>query len=53
MAERALILVVDDSSITRTMVKGILETAGYRVQVAADGMQAWELLRGPPRSICS
>jgi two-component system chemotaxis sensor kinase CheA len=40
-----LILVVDDSSVTRTMVKGILELAGFRVQVAADGMQAWELLR--------
>ena len=43
-----LILVVDDSSVTRTMVKGILEAAGYRVQVAADGMQAWELLRSRP-----
>ena len=43
-----LILVVDDSSVTRTMVKGILEIAGYRVQVAADGMQAWELLRSRP-----
>ena len=36
-----LILVVDDSSVTRTMVKGILEIAGYRVQ-------AWELLRSRP-----
>ncbi len=43
-----MILVVDDSSVTRTMVKGILEMAGYRVQVAADGMQAWELLRSRP-----
>jgi two-component system, chemotaxis family, sensor kinase CheA len=43
-----MILVVDDSSVTRTMVKGILETAGFRVQVAADGMQAWELLRSRP-----
>ena len=43
-----MILVVDDSSVTRTMVKGILENAGYRVQVAADGMQAWELLRSRP-----
>jgi two-component system, chemotaxis family, sensor kinase CheA len=40
-----LVLVVDDSSVTRTMVKGILEAAGYRVQTAADGMQAWEMLR--------
>ena len=43
-----MILVVDDSSVTRTMVKSILETADYRVQVAADGMQAWELLRSRP-----
>ena len=40
-----LVLVVDDSSVTRTMVKGILEAEGYRVQTAADGMQAWEMLR--------
>jgi CheY-like chemotaxis protein len=30
------------------MVKGILELAGHRVQVAADGMRAWELLRSRP-----
>jgi two-component system chemotaxis sensor kinase CheA len=40
-----LVLVVDDSSVTRTMVKGILEAEGYRVHVASDGMQAWEMLR--------
>jgi two-component system, chemotaxis family, sensor kinase CheA len=39
------VLVVDDSSVTRTMVKGILEAEGFRVQVASDGMQAWEMLR--------
>jgi two-component system, chemotaxis family, sensor kinase CheA len=38
-----LVLVVDDASVTRTMVKGVLEVEGYRVQV--DGMQAWEMLR--------
>jgi two-component system, chemotaxis family, sensor kinase CheA len=43
--EAPLVLVVDDSSVTRTMVKGILEAEGYRVQTAADGMQAWEMLR--------
>lgn len=42
------VLVVDDSSVTRTMVKGILEAEGYRVQTAADGMQAWEMLRNRP-----
>jgi two-component system chemotaxis sensor kinase CheA len=42
------VLVVDDSSVTRTMVKGILEAEGYRVHTAADGMQAWEMLRSRP-----
>jgi two-component system chemotaxis sensor kinase CheA len=44
----AAILVVDDSSVTRTMMKGVLENAGFRVQTAADGMEAWEILRSRP-----
>ncbi|OFW42908.1 MAG: hypothetical protein A3J29_20595 [Acidobacteria bacterium RIFCSPLOWO2_12_FULL_67_14b] len=39
------ILVVDDSITTRTMEKNLLETAGYRVQVAVDGLEAWTLLK--------
>jgi two-component system chemotaxis sensor kinase CheA len=42
------ILVVDDSFTTRTLEKNILETAGYRVTVAADGLEAWTLLQAEP-----
>ncbi|MDP2786778.1 MAG: hybrid sensor histidine kinase/response regulator [Pseudomonadota bacterium] len=38
------ILVADDSITTRTLEQSILENAGYRVQVVADGAQAWEAL---------
>lgn len=40
-----LILVVDDSITTRTMEKNLLETAGYQVRVAVDGVEAWTLLK--------
>ena len=43
-AEARRILVVDDSITSRTMERNILEAAGYRVQVAADGVEAWGLL---------
>jgi two-component system chemotaxis sensor kinase CheA len=46
VAQAPLILVVDDSFTTRTLEKNILETAGYRVTVAADGLEAWTLLQG-------
>ena len=39
------LLVVDDSVTTRTLVKTILEAAGYEVTAAADGAQAWQLLQ--------
>ena len=42
----ATILVVDDALTTRTMERSLLELAGYRVEVAVDGEEAWELLRG-------
>lgn len=38
------ILVADDSITTRTLEQSILENAGYRVQVVADGTQALEAL---------
>jgi Chemotaxis protein histidine kinase and related kinases len=41
----ASILVVDDSITTRSLEKSILETSGYRVRVAVDGIEALELLR--------
>ena len=41
-AERRLrILVVDDSITTRTLEKNILETAGFDVTVAIDGVEGW------------
>ena len=44
-AARATILVVDDSITTRTLEKGILEAAGYRVVVCVDGQDALDRLR--------
>lgn len=43
--EPSSILVVEDSITTRTLEKNILEAAGYRVGVAADGEEAWGLLQ--------
>jgi len=39
------ILVVDDSFTTRTLETSILETNGYTVRVAVDGLEALDLLR--------
>ncbi len=39
------LLVVDDSVTTRTLVKSILEAAGYTVLTAPDGASAWEILQ--------
>ena len=41
---RPVVLVVDDSIVTRTLERNILETAGYDVRVAADGHEAWQSL---------
>jgi two-component system chemotaxis sensor kinase CheA len=38
------ILVVDDSVTTRTLIKSILETAGYQISAARDGQHALEIL---------
>lgn len=43
-ANRVRVLVVDDSITTRTLEKNILETAGFEVQVAIDGAEAWSML---------
>ena len=42
--KQSTILVVDDSLSTRTLEKNILETAGYKVIVAPDGMEALSML---------
>ncbi|MDZ4371340.1 MAG: response regulator [Phenylobacterium sp.] len=39
------ILVVDDSITTRTLEKSILESQGYRVRLAVDGVDALQVLR--------
>ncbi|MEQ8672813.1 MAG: hybrid sensor histidine kinase/response regulator [Aggregatilineales bacterium] len=41
---RLRVLVVDDSITTRTLEKNILETAGFEVHVAFDGVEAWHTL---------
>jgi two-component system chemotaxis sensor kinase CheA len=41
----ARILVVDDSLTTRTLLKSVLEGAGYEVVTASDGAEAWRLLQ--------
>jgi len=47
-AAPAAILVVDDSITTRTMEKSLFEAAGYRVQTASDGAEAWAVLKSEP-----
>ncbi len=42
---RPRLLVADDSITTRMLEKSILESAGYEVLVAADGLEAWRLLQ--------
>ncbi|GAB4432732.1 MAG: hybrid sensor histidine kinase/response regulator [Chloroflexi bacterium OHK40] len=42
---RARLLVADDSFTTRELVRSILESAGYEVAVAIDGLSALEQLR--------
>ncbi len=39
------ILVVDDSITTRTLEKNILETHGYQVTTATDGLKGWNLVK--------
>ncbi len=40
-----VILVAEDSITSRMLLKGILESAGYQVKTAVDGMEAFTLLR--------
>src|SRR5580658_1242309 len=48
-AARKLVLVVDDDRTVRTMVRQALETKGYEVAEATDGLQASELFEKLPR----
>ncbi len=46
--QRWRLLVVEDSLTTRTLMKSILESAGYEISLAVDGEQAWRLLAEKP-----
>lgn len=39
------VLVVDDSMTTRTLIRSILESAGYDVEAAVDGQDAWDRMQ--------
>jgi two-component system sensor histidine kinase and response regulator WspE len=43
---RKRVLVVDDSLTVREVERRLLENAGYEVNVAVDGMEGWNALRG-------
>ncbi len=47
-AARRRLLVAEDSVTTRTLMKSILESAGFDVVTAADGALAWDLLQAEP-----
>jgi two-component system, chemotaxis family, sensor kinase CheA len=47
-APKKRVLVVDDSVMTRTLERTILESAGYSVIIATDGVHALELLQQSP-----
>jgi two-component system chemotaxis sensor kinase CheA len=44
-AAKKTVLVAEDSITSRLLLKGVLESSGYRVKTAADGMEALTLLR--------
>ncbi|HEX4120751.1 MAG TPA: response regulator [Verrucomicrobiae bacterium] len=44
-AKTSAILVVEDSITSRMLLKGILESAGYQVKTAVDGLEAFTILR--------
>ncbi len=44
VARSRSVLLAEDSITSRMLLKGILESAGYRVTTAVDGMDAWTLL---------
>ncbi|MBI3853099.1 MAG: response regulator [Verrucomicrobia bacterium] len=44
-AQAKAILVVEDSITSRMLLKGILESAGYQVKTAVDGLEAFTTLR--------
>jgi two-component system, chemotaxis family, sensor kinase CheA len=47
-AEAHSVLVAEDSITSRMLLKSILQSAGYKVKTAVDGMEAFALLRTEP-----
>jgi len=47
-ARQGTVLVAEDSITSRLLLKGILESAGYLVRTAPDGLEALNLLRAHP-----
>jgi len=47
-APKKSILVVEDSITSRMLLKNILESAGYRIRVAVDGMDGWLAVKNEP-----
>lgn len=47
-AKEKTVLLVEDSITSRILLKNILESAGYRVRVAVDGMDGWTSLKENP-----
>lgn len=45
---RPAVLVAEDSITSRMLIKNILETDGFDVHAAGDGMEAWALLKSRP-----
>jgi len=46
------VLVVDDQAIDRKLLTYHLQPEGYAVEVAEDGMEAWEILSADPDRFC-
>lgn len=44
-AQKRPVLVAEDSITSRMLLKNILETAGYEVSTAVDGVEAWTLMK--------
>jgi CheY-like chemotaxis protein len=42
------LLVVDDDKLHRAITKEMLETSGYQIETAADGLIAWQLINNEP-----
>lgn len=48
MQNKRTILVVDDEEDVRDLLSIILESIGYNVQTAANGLEAWDMINGQP-----